>query len=59
MQKKKENKEDKKMLFKLYRLIMDMTYDQALKDLFNPDWEGWCKKCHGLHRTENCHEKRS
>lgn len=46
--------EDEKMVGEIADFMMDETLKQAHKNLFDPNWKGWCDTCNGLHRTENC-----
>lgn len=46
-------KMDDEILDKLLNLIMEETFKQMWKNIFDPTWEGWCTICDGLHHTEN------
>lgn len=49
--------EDEKMIDEITDFMMDETFKQVHKNLFDPNWKGWCDTCDGLHRTENCPDK--
>lgn len=44
------------LLETIFEIYMHHLTKEVQKNLFDPNWKGWCEKCDGLHRTENCRE---